>query len=249
MSADTAACPHCGVVLDPPPSGSRKCPDCRESIVVRTKAGTKLLFTPEGASRYDRERQREVAANKARRHATNLGFDDGQWAAMESELTERFDQTPSAGDVFWSLANQAIQQAMQQPDWHRLKMIYFTMGLHLKDEDKPFLDVRRESMRCSVREHVEQAARFGAGEPQLKVLGCRPDCEVCAPDDERVYAANDLLTEEPPVPHDCDWCACTLIFDEDWWQQHTRSVMQAVENEPQSSTKKKGGLFGFFRRS
>lgn len=67
----STACPHCGVVLDPPPKSNRKCPDCREQLVVRTRQGEKLVFTPAGAEQYDRDRQREVAANKARRHASH----------------------------------------------------------------------------------------------------------------------------------------------------------------------------------
>jgi len=35
------ACPNCGVLLDPPPKQSRKCPDCREAIVLRTDPDSK----------------------------------------------------------------------------------------------------------------------------------------------------------------------------------------------------------------
>lgn len=47
----TVACPHCGVVLDPPPKASRKCPECREQLIVRTDTVTreKLVLSPEGA--------------------------------------------------------------------------------------------------------------------------------------------------------------------------------------------------------
>ena len=48
------ACPHCGVVLAPPPKANRKCPECRERLVVRTRDSDKLLFTPAGADDYDR---------------------------------------------------------------------------------------------------------------------------------------------------------------------------------------------------
>jgi hypothetical protein len=35
MDADTAACPHCAKVIEPRPRRARKCPHCREPLVVR----------------------------------------------------------------------------------------------------------------------------------------------------------------------------------------------------------------------
>lgn len=244
-----AACPHCGSVLDPPPASSRKCPECRGPIVVRTRKGTKLLFTPTGAEAADRERAREVAANKARRHASNIGVDDDGWHRMEQQLTGRFGRPPSAGDVFWSLANEAIQDAMRSSDWHRLQMLYFEMALHLKDEGRDFRDLRRESLRCSVRHHIAQASRFGAGEPLLRVLGCRPDCEVCRPDAARSFRAGELLADDAPVPHDCEWCACGVIFDETWWDQHAGSAVRDLAADVGPPQEKPRGLFGRLRRS
>jgi len=37
-------CPHCEAVLDPPPKQSRKCPECRERIIVRTHPVSKAKF-------------------------------------------------------------------------------------------------------------------------------------------------------------------------------------------------------------
>lgn len=157
----TAACPHCGVVLDPPPKGNRKCPDCRDPIVVRTRGGNKLLFTPAGADDYDRQRKKEFARNAARCKARAIGATDVEWDQTEAELAERFGQTPSGGDVFWSLANKAVMEAAQAGEWHRAGMVYFQMGLHLKDEGRAFHGLRQEAMRCFVRNELQSAAQLG----------------------------------------------------------------------------------------
>lgn len=242
-------CPHCGAAIDPTPKSNRKCPECREPIVVRTRQGAKLLFTPAGAEQYDRDRQREVAANKARRHARNLGIDDDAWTARERELTEQHGQPPSAGDVFWGLANQAVFDAMRTSDWGRLEQLYFTMALHLRDEGRSFLDLRRESLRSAVRHHIAQAAQFGEDDPLLKVFGCRPDCDVCAPEDGRRFRASVLLGDGAPVPHDCEWCACGVRFDPAWWGQHAGAVAATRAAETTSSPGRRRGLFGRLRRS
>lgn len=236
------ACPHCGVVLDPPPTSSRKCPECREPLVVRTRKGTKLVFTPAGAEQYDRDRKREIAANKARRHAANIGIDDAAWQAAERELGQRFGRSPSGGDVFWNLASQALQDAMQPTDWGRLGSVYFTMALHLKDEGRDYMGLRREAFQCAVRELVAQAARRGDAEPVLRIHGCRPDCQVCADDDGRAYRPDELLHDAAPVPHDCDWCACGVRLD------LGRLEQQAGDAEP-SSTPSRRSLFGRLFRS
>ena len=247
MPDDRPACPHCGVILDRAPRANRKCPECREPIVVRTRDGAKLPFTPAGAEACDRQREREVAANKARRHANNIGVDDREWERAVTELQERHGRTPSAGDVFWSLANRAINDAMGETDWHRMQMVYFEMALHLKDEGRPFLDLRRESLRCAVRRHVVEAARFGPGEPTLEVLGCRPDCEVCEPDAGRTFHASELLADDAPVPHDCDWCACGVVLDKTWRDEHAGSSVRWGTDDPAPAPTKRRGLFDRLR--
>lgn len=210
------ACPHCGVVLDPPPKSNRKCPDCRDPIVVRTRDGNKLLFTPAGADEYDRERKEEYARNAARRKAQAIGATDADWDQAEAELTERFGQTPSGGDVFWSLANKTVVEAGQRGEWHRAGMTYFQMGLHLKDEGREFHGLRQEAMRCFVRNELQSAAQFGYQQPVLRLNGQQDERELCAADDGREFTAEQLLVDDPPVPHHYDdgrWCPCSVRFD------------------------------------
>jgi hypothetical protein len=38
MDADAAACPYCAKVIEPRPRRKRKCPHCREPVVVRQGA-------------------------------------------------------------------------------------------------------------------------------------------------------------------------------------------------------------------
>jgi len=59
--ASADRCPYCSKVLDPPPKGSRKCPICREKIVMRRHK----LLTESQASAFDLGVVEERAAREA----------------------------------------------------------------------------------------------------------------------------------------------------------------------------------------
>lgn len=58
---DTPACPHCGRSIEPPPKRSRKCPHCRQPIVVRRG----YLLTEAKATEFEQR----LADEKERRKA------------------------------------------------------------------------------------------------------------------------------------------------------------------------------------
>lgn len=247
------ACPHCGVVLDPPPKANRKCPECREPIKVRTRNGEKLVFTPEGANAYDRKRQEEFAYNAARRRADALGFSDteAEWERMRHAKAEQFGQEASGGDIFWALANEAAMNAAQAGDWHAAGMAYFQMGLHLQDEGRDFYNVRREAARCFVRHELQQARESGFDQPQFRILGVSGDDgrQLCAADNGRTVTVEELLSDEPPIPHrysdGTTWCPCSIIIDWHTSRANAKAAAPAaVEPQYRPSEPPKRGLLG-----
>lgn len=238
------ACPHCGVVLDPPPKANRKCPDCRDPIVVRTRDGNKLLFTPDGADAYDRQRKAEHDRNDARRKAEAIGATDDDWDRMEAELTGRFGQVPSGGDVFWALANKAVMEEAEAGEWQRAGMVYFQMGLHMQREGRKFHHLRQEAMRCFVREARQSAARLGYQRPVLRLIGRRDDRELCAATDGQTCSVEQLLGEDPPAPHyyeDGRWCVCSVVFDVEATEERDGPPPQLRFEQP-TGARQRGGL-------
>jgi hypothetical protein len=62
MSADTAACPSCQKVIEPRPKRDRKCPHCREPLVVRKGE----LLTADAAQKQDEAPKDEPSPRFAR---------------------------------------------------------------------------------------------------------------------------------------------------------------------------------------
>jgi len=83
-----AACPYCGVILDPPPQRNRKCPACKENIIVRTRRadGAKLFLTAANGRAFDEQRKKEAARNSALRHARSIGIADHAFRQKEQAL-------------------------------------------------------------------------------------------------------------------------------------------------------------------
>lgn len=206
---------------------------------VSNKFGERL--TPADAARYDAERKREAADNAVRRRASAIGVDDADWERVRTELEGRFGQPPSSGDVFWSLANQAAMDAASRGDWHHAKMVYFQQALHLRDEGRNFHHVRQESLRCGVREALSSAAQLGWSDPVLRVYGA-PDDErdVCQAADGRRFSPNELLVDDPPIPHFYDddrWCPCSVGLDMDSFREDPPAAAA-----PESPARRSGWL-------
>ena len=107
------ACPYCGVVLDPVPTRSRKCPDCDEKIVLRTDSPTKkkLLLTEIEASEFDEKKKAKSSRNKVLRNLWFLDDAEKEYNAMEVELGAGF----KPGDIFWALANRQTLELELNP--------------------------------------------------------------------------------------------------------------------------------------
>ena len=145
------ACPYCGTVLDTPPKSSRKCPVCRDNIVVRTRRsdGTKLYLTENDAKVFDAERKADAFRNKAIRAAAMIGLDTTAFERTEKELLAK---SPVYGPsyVFWALANRQSVAQMRSGDWHGYSMTSHTQARWLYETGRPYaqLKIKAEKPRA-----------------------------------------------------------------------------------------------------
>ncbi len=206
-----AACPYCGVVLDPPPSRSRKCPDCRSDIAVRTDRGTgeKLYFTSDTVARFDAERAAVAARNKAMRRIEGMGLSEADYESKANELAEKWGSRPQPSDVYWTLANEQVMQLGDpRHSGQEIAQIYWSMALVMREEGRGHEDFQRRSHHARLTHGQATVEEFGAGWMAVVIAGgC---CDVCAEMDGRTYTFEQALEEMPLPPEGCTrgWCTC-----------------------------------------
>lgn len=229
--ASPSACPYCGVVLDPPPKGSRKCPDCRARIVLRTDPDSKVkvLLTEGGADEFDRKKKVRSDRNRVIRELLStpaLELDGGDYLKEEQRLAEMFNCKPSPGDVFSGLTNGKLNQLFPDPEKnaHLIHMIYFMMGLRALRESRSREAVQRlqrEGHRWKLMDYQMSAHHFGGTPGRGAVISTNPCCETCSALEGANYTHEKALDEMPLPQSTCekDWCTCMwerYLPDADW---------------------------------
>jgi hypothetical protein len=86
MDAETAACPYCTKVIEPRPRRNRKCPHCREPLVVRKGA----LLTTAGANVGDQKQEEAPSSEATPRFARFKIFRSSltTWESLFAEAAE-----------------------------------------------------------------------------------------------------------------------------------------------------------------
>ena len=210
-AGNPAWCPYCGVILDPPPRGTRKCPVCREKIHLKRWPGedTKRLMTEaqvqEANAAWDVYRLR----NKAIRASENLGVSRAVFAREERALTESRHQTPPPGDVFWSLSKRVIIDAGKGRDWQRLKMAYWHQARWLYEEGRDPMQLSRLASEAELRGYAETGL---VRRVEISDAGEKA-CPACRQNGGKVMRIGDALKQMPIPNTHCEngWCRCTWL--------------------------------------
>ena len=217
-AAAAAGCPSCGTLLDPAPTRNRRCPNCRQPIVVRRHEGRLVLLTEAAVAVFDAERQRErdeIARNDAR----------GRWltlaATVRASRTRRqrlAAAAPSAEVVaasrslYLRAAERAAREARHGQRWAEVARIrraqaaalYADTGSPVPPPDE-IVALHREGMDAVLRSLAPMA-------PDAELVAARC-CPACAEDDGTIVriAAELRASRLPHAGCPKGLCGC------DWW--------------------------------
>ena len=202
----SAKCPYCRIVVTPAPVRTRKCPKCREKIVVRTKNKRKVYLRAEELEAFDRARAVESLHRAAIQAADRIEIDRNAFLERERELAKSM---PGAGpqDVFWTLANERAMNLMKggldAGAWRKLSNVYFQQALWLSNRGKPYWNLKEQSEMALANHYRMRGIR------QLELMAS--DCPGCKKYNGRTYAAKRAQKEWPIREGDCtaEWCNCT----------------------------------------
>ncbi len=122
-AAPPASCPYCALLLEPPPTASRRCTRCRQRIVVRKVDGRAVFLTEAALAVFESERRRGVTSVRlVRERARWLSLATGAGApAARAERLERMAVTDEVRDaaraLYLAAADRAYREAKRERRW------------------------------------------------------------------------------------------------------------------------------------
>jgi hypothetical protein len=213
-----AHCPYCGVVLDPPPTSSRRCDECQQRIIVKRIDGRAVYLAGAALPVFTAERRR--VANSAR-----LNRDRSRWldlastagapsrAVAQLRIARASDASVAAARELYLLAvERTVRMAKRDKEWEaaaRLRRDEATTIYRAEGSPKPpsaeVVELYREGVAAELR-GIAEISR----DAQLVAATC---CEACRADDEVVIRIASEL-RQPRLPHaDCPKGLCRCHWD------------------------------------
>ena len=86
-------CPYCGFNYETFPKTKKKCPECGEIVIMKSKDKIKRLFTVEQADEYDEEKLERARINGLRGYLSAAGLDPQAAGVGEFARGEQSDGT------------------------------------------------------------------------------------------------------------------------------------------------------------
>ncbi len=212
------ACPSCATLVDPPPTRNRRCPRCRQTIVVRRVGGRAVYLTEAAVEVFEAERRREANVatwTQARvqwlRRARLVGApeDRRQRIAAHAVSAEAVEE---ARALYLAHASKAAKAARRTHTWDEVARIEREQAAALyQDAGSPvpppeeIAGLHTDAMTALLR--------------SLRPLGTHAEivggscCSACRGDDGRAFPiAEELRT--PRLPHaGCPRGLCPC----EWW--------------------------------
>ena len=214
----SAFCPYCALSLVPAPTATRRCPRCRQRIIVKHVQGHVVFLTEASVAVFDAERQRAVDGvrwAKERTHwlklAAAVGAAPEKVAKLErARLTEA--AVTSSRQLYMSTAERAFRAAKRDDRWEvasrvrreQAAALHKAAGSPIPPPDDA-LALHREAVAVELRGINKMAKSV-----QLVGTNCCPACEA---DDGRTFR---IATEmrETRLPHaDCPKGLCRCHWD------------------------------------
>ncbi len=216
--APAASCPYCALVLEPPPTASRRCTGCLQRIVVKRVDARAVYLTEAALLIFDAERRRAASSVRLGRErdrwlrlATAAGAPAERVARLSgARLTE--DGVSAARSLYTSAVDRAFRAAKRDLDWERAARIRRDNATELyriagspTPPPADILALFREGVAAELR-GIAEISR----DAELVSAGC---CDMCRSDDHRIFRIGAEL-RLPRLPHDgCPRGLCRCRWD------------------------------------
>jgi hypothetical protein len=211
----TAACPYCGLLLQPPPVSSRRCERCQQRIVVKHVEGRTVYLTEAALVVFEAQRRRQASSGRfIRERARWLKLAEA--AAAPPERIARLaaalpseDGVAAARTLYMSTVDRAFRAAKRNHEWETASRIRRKQAADLyriagspMPPPADLVALFREGVTAELR-GIAELCRSA----ELVSASC---CDVCRADDRRILRISVEL-REPRLPHEgCPrgFCRC-----------------------------------------
>lgn len=236
-AASAPYCPYCALLLDPPPEANRRCPRCRERIIVKRVDGRTIYLTEASVSVFDAERRRMASAGRWTRErqrwlkvATAVGAPAERVARLEAApLSEELVRAAHA--LYSTTVDRSFKTAKRERRWDDASRIMREHAQVLFRLAGASIPPPEESVRA--HQQAAAAALHGIAEMarEAELVGARC-CSTCAADHGQTFRiATELRT--PRLPHTacpkglcrCDWYLA--VRDQTMVRRHLRRRARA----------------------
>jgi hypothetical protein len=207
-SSAVASCPWCAVLLEPEPTSSRRCVQCRQRIIVKRIDGRAVFLAEAVLSVFEAERRRTA-------NATRLAREAHRWlrlAAVAGAPSERVEARALAAQarpseeavvasraLYLATVERAYQDARRGRRWDEASrvrrdhaiVIHRAAGSPLPPSEA-VLTLYHEAIAAQLRGIAEMVR-----DAELAAASC---CDACRADDHRVARISAEL-RAPSLPH------------------------------------------------
>jgi hypothetical protein len=214
---DPVPCPYCAALLDPPPPRTRRCPSCRQSVIVRRVDGEAVYLTESAAAVLEAERHREADVKiwtSERRHWVELALS----VRAPVDLCKKIAAMPisdraveAARAVYRTAADQAVREAREAGQWVRVSRI------RQIEADELYMDAGSPlpppaDIVAVYRESKSAVLHSLAAHSTVAELAAGTCCRACRADEGGLFKIAAEL-RKPRLPHEgcprglcgCDW--------------------------------------------
>ncbi len=221
MMMAAAWCPSCGTLLEPAPTASRRCAQCRERIIVKRVDGRTVFLAEAVLPVYEAERKRFANASRLAREcqrwlrlAAIAGAPAEKLEARARSAVARPSEEAVAASrvLYLGTVERAYQQAKRERRWEEASRIRRAHALVLHREagspappTEPIVKLHRDAMAAALRGIAEMVR-----DAELVAAAC---CDACRADDRRIVRISAEL-RAPSLPHDgCPRGLCSCRWD------------------------------------
>lgn len=130
---DNPVCPYCNFKLEKMPAKKKKCPNCGEFILVRTRPSNqkKILVTAEQAEQV--EEQWSIISGTHDEYNANRK----EHEKTKTKLAKRYGKEPNENDIQWDIYNRQRLKYARGLKWGLYRNTTLKMAEILRKESKP----------------------------------------------------------------------------------------------------------------